>query len=112
MKLKTIPSSVLTLLAVGDRSHDPGRQARYIHRPEDRSPRNGLTWSEARALIDDGVIANDWVGTRAAIAITEHEQHALCDFCSEVYAAWERFQTRLEMGRHADNPLQLGLDYQ
>jgi hypothetical protein len=87
MKLKTIPPSVLTLLAVADRSHDAGRQVRYIHRPEDKSPRNGLTWSEVRALIDDDMIANDWVGGGAAIAVTEHEQRVVCDFCSDVYEA-------------------------
>jgi hypothetical protein len=62
MKLKTIPPSVLTLLAVTDRSHAPGRQAGYIHRPEEKSPRNGLTWQEARDLTHDRVVINDWIG--------------------------------------------------
>jgi hypothetical protein len=97
MKLKTIPPSVLTLLAVADRSHDPGRQVRYIHRPEDKSPRNGLTWSEVRALIDDDVIANDWVGGGAAIAVTEHEQRAVCEFYADVYQAWGKLQARLNV---------------
>jgi len=38
---KSIPPSVLNLLAE-DRDYIPGCLPRYVHRPEDRSHRNGL----------------------------------------------------------------------
>lgn len=98
---KSIPKSVLTLLAE-DREYTPGQSPRYIHRPEDRGPRNGLTWPEAKALIDDGVVDNDWIGPGLAVAVKGDEQRAICDFCSEVQAAWARCRERLEMARHAD----------
>lgn len=99
---RSIPESVINLLANGERQFDPNRHpGRYIHRPEDRGARNGLTWSEAMALTHDRVVTNDWIGGGAAVALLEHEKHAICDFCSEVYAAWRRLQTRLELARHA-----------
>jgi hypothetical protein len=97
---KSIPLSVRNLLAE-ERDHDPGRLARYIHRPEDRTPRNGLTWSEAKALVEDGVIYNDWIGPGAAVAVLDDDQRAICDFCSDVFEAWDRVQAKLEMARHA-----------
>jgi len=36
-----------------------------------------------------------------AIAINEDAQHALRDFCSEVYEAWDRLPTRTELARNA-----------
>jgi hypothetical protein len=112
MKLTTIPRSVLNLLGVrwrptvgGFDEHRCERRAhpsRYIHRPERSAPLNGLRHSEVRALVADRVLTNDWRGNGDAIAINEHEQHALCDFCSEVYDAWDRLQTRIELARHAD----------
>jgi hypothetical protein len=64
---KSIPLSVRNLLE--ERDYEPGRSARYIHRPEDRGPRNGLTWPAAQNLVADGAIRNDWVGEGAAIAV-------------------------------------------
>lgn len=29
------------------------------------------------------------------VAINEHAQHALTDFCSEVYSAWKKYQQRI-----------------
>jgi hypothetical protein len=98
---KSIPSSVLNLLT-DRRTHTPGRLTRYIHRPEDRSPRNGLTWPEARALIDDGVVDNDWIGPGAAIAVLDHEQAAACKFRDEVFQAWDRLHARLEAPERMD----------
>jgi hypothetical protein len=105
MKLKTIPQSVLNVLGVRwgtDGRHYERRSPRYLYRHDDSPNRinNGLKHSEVRALVADGVLANDWRGDGDAIAILEHEQHALCDFCSEVYDAWGRLQGRLEMARH------------
>jgi hypothetical protein len=93
---KTIPASVRNLRAE-ERDHDPGRQPRYIHRPEDRTPRK--TWPEVRALVEDGVLHNDWIGPGAAIAVLDHEQAAICEFCDEVYVAWARFQAKTAASR-------------
>jgi len=75
---KSIPLGVLNLLA-DERDHTPGRQPRYIHRPEDRTPRNGLIWSEVRDLVADGVVHNDWIGPGAAIAVLDYEQRTSLD---------------------------------
>jgi hypothetical protein len=94
----SIPESVLNLLANGQRPFDPNRHpGRYIHRPEDRGARNGLTWSEALALTRDRVVINDWIGTGAAVALLEEEQHAVVGFCLELQEAWGRCCERLGM---------------
>jgi hypothetical protein len=92
----------------------PRKIARHKRPPGGRLTRrnNQAIHLKGHKAYSDAVLTNHWRGHGGAIAINEHEQHALCDFCSEVYDAWEKLQTRLEMGRHADNPLQLGLDYQ
>jgi hypothetical protein len=96
---QSIPQSVLNLLANGRRQFDPNRHpGRYIHRPEE-GPRNGLTWQEARDLTRDGVVKNDLVGTGVAVALLEHEQHAVVEFCLEVGEAWARSRARLELAR-------------
>lgn len=46
--------------------------------------------------------ADDAFGTNARtresgnVVINEHAQHALVDFCSDVYAAWKKYQDRLQ----------------
>lgn len=93
---RSMPSSIINLLANGRRSFDPNRHpGRYIHRPEDRGVRNGLTWSEALDLVQDRVVINDWIGTGPAVALLEHEQHAVVGFCLEVQAAWNRCREKL-----------------
>jgi hypothetical protein len=105
MKLKTIPQSVLNLLALEPRSTvrvGPDHPSRYVHRPDSpKAVNNGLKHAEVRALVADGVLINDWRGHGDAIAINEHEheQHALCDFCSEVYGAWDKYQAQREMAQ-------------
>jgi hypothetical protein len=101
---KSIPLSVLNLLA-NRRHHTPGRLPRYIHRPEDRTPRNGLRYAEVRDLVADGVIHNNWIGPGAAIAVLDHEQAAICEFCSEVYAAWDRFRLGPNWREPPERPL-------
>jgi hypothetical protein len=94
--LQTIPECVLNLLANGQRQFDPNRHpGRYIHRPEDRGARNGLTWQEARDLTNERVVSNDWIGAGAAVALLEHERHAVVEFCLEVQAGWARCCDRL-----------------
>ena len=93
---KSIPPSVLNLLAE-DRDYTPGNLPRYVHRPEDRSHRNGLTWSEVKALINEGVVGNDWIGPGLAVALKGDDHRAICAFRDEVYAAWDRLQAQLEL---------------
>jgi hypothetical protein len=103
MTHRPIPESVLNLLANGERPFDPNRHpGRYIHRPEDRGARNGLTWSEVQALIHDGVVKNDWIGGGVAVALLEEEQHAAVGFCLEVQESWDRCRARLELVRDAE----------
>jgi hypothetical protein len=61
-------------------------RARILYRPDDAAGRtvNGLTYAMARALAEDGVLKNDWVGAGAGIAILGYEQAALDRFCAEV----------------------------
>jgi hypothetical protein len=49
---------------------------------------------EARALVADRVLTNDWRGPGDAIAISAHELEALCAFRHEVGEAWDRFRAR------------------
>jgi hypothetical protein len=93
---KSIPPSVLNLLAE-DRDYTPGCLPRYVHRPEDRGHRNGLTWSETKALIEDGVVSNDWIGPGLAVAVEGDDHRAICVFRDEVYEAWERLKARTNM---------------
>jgi hypothetical protein len=41
---------------------------------------NGLSYPLVRALVDEGVLTNDWVGHGAGVAAREEEQRALDDF--------------------------------
>jgi hypothetical protein len=96
----TIASSVLNLLSKPWPADDDGRRsARYLYRPDDSPGRvhGGMRHSEVKALVADGVLANDWRGLGDAIAITADQQQALCDFLSEVYAAWDRLQGATDM---------------
>jgi hypothetical protein len=97
---ETLPESVLAILA-GNRSCQPNSVDRIIHRPEDRGPRHGLTYAEVVALIEDGVLKNDWVGPGLAVAVKGDAHRAVCDFCDEVHEAWNRFQARTAMGQAA-----------
>ena len=96
---KSIPLSVRNLLT-DHRQYTPGSLDRYLHRPEDRGPRSGLTWVEARDLVADGVIDNDWIGPGCAVAVTGDQHRAVCAFRDEVFEAWERLQAKLDKGRN------------
>jgi hypothetical protein len=111
MTLSTIPQSVLNLLAQRwPEDHDRRRPPRYLFRP-DYSPgrvNGGRKHSEVRALVADGVLANDWRALGDAIAITANQQHALCDFLTDVYAAWDRLQARTDTARNTTEMRRVG----
>lgn len=70
----------------------------YYMRPV-RSLNPGLSvWSHAEAaeLIKGGAFgALAEVRADGITVINEHAQHALVDFCEEVYASWEKYQRRI-----------------
>jgi hypothetical protein len=114
-----IPESVLKLLALewrptgGHSSFDSvfnderGSYRRradpsyYMHRPDNPDANNGLKHAEVVALVADGVLLDHRTVDGTHIRINEHEQHALNDFCSEVYDAWRKFQARIKLARDA-----------
>jgi hypothetical protein len=111
--IKTIPQVVLDLLKtpwVGskgysafeshfredDRSTDPSYYIFHSDRPDERAFfGEGLSWREAKALVDAQVFGQLAVIHPRSIAVNEHVEHALKDFCNEVYDAWNRYQERL-----------------
>ena len=64
-----------------------------------RGPRPGHPMVRSATLVAPG----------AAIAVLGHEQQALCDFCSDVYGAWKRFQVRTATVQAADLLVRLKL---
>src|SRR5271165_3329564 len=52
--------------------------------------------AEASNLVKDGAFASlAKVQDDKSVTINEHAQHAMTDFCSEVYSAWQKYQRRL-----------------
>ena len=70
-----------------------------LFRPDDSPGRvnGGLKHSQVRGLIGDGVLANDWAGFGFRLQRTS--SNPLCDFLTDVYAAWDRLQARTGMAR-------------
>lgn len=114
---ETIPPSVLTLLRqkwvepdgyvafdIFDHPMQPDRQRDpsyyFIHRGL-RSDVAPLTHPEAVALVREGVFGSTAVDDGDCVVINEHSQHALEDFCRDVYAAWNLYQSRLRRVRAA-----------
>lgn len=58
---------------------------------------NGLTQSEVEKLVSDGVFGGEAIPNSGFIAVNEHAQHALLDFCQEVYSGWDKYQRRLAL---------------
>lgn len=65
-----------------------------------------FTHAEAKSLVMEGVFGALAVSRDGGVVINEHAQHALTDFCSEVYAAWGKYQRRLaEVEKAGASPL-------
>lgn len=122
---KTIPDSVLNLLkhrwreadsdyasfdALFNDPIDPERRTdpSYYHiRPgkEIETDFDTISHAEAMQLVNEGVF-----GTLAkvyeddTVTINEHAQHALVDFCAEVYSAWVKYQQRISEVRKVSPP--------
>jgi hypothetical protein len=55
-----------------------------------------LANEEAAELVKEGAFGSlAKVQKDGTVTINEHAQHALTDFCSEVYSAWEKYQKRI-----------------
>jgi hypothetical protein len=109
--LDLIPASVLALLGhkwrgtsgysafdsviedTRDRLHNPSYYQFSYGRPDDDN--NGMTWRDTKAVIADGVYGANFRVRDEHVAVNEHAQHALTDFCSEVYDAWAKYKKRL-----------------
>jgi hypothetical protein len=107
--VKTIPKSVLKMLeqqwkpTEGHSAFDTSMQRRptdpsYYHvRNDVEVSMVSLTYDEAKKLDAEGALG-DFVkdhGNGKSVAVNEHAVHALMDFCSEVYDAWNKYQDRL-----------------
>jgi hypothetical protein len=58
---------------------------------------SALSHKEAKSLLEEGVFGELAImRENEAIAINEHAQHALTDFCSEVCASWAKYLSRIE----------------
>ena len=82
-----IPQSVLDLIAAQwPDTSDGVWSTRYLYRPDDGADRRrcGLRYAEVRALVDDGILTNDWRGGGAGVAVLGHELEALRAFCAEM----------------------------
>jgi hypothetical protein len=84
-----------------DRRRDPS----YYHLRVDSEVTDpdwqNLSHSEAVALIKDGVFGASALQEELGVALNEHADHAMQDFCSEVYEAWAKFQERMRLVEQA-----------
>ena len=87
-----------------ERRRDPSY---YQYRADETGRQLSCTYAEAKALCEAGIFGRLWTANGAGdIAVNEHMQHALDDFCRETYEAWERFgQRREEIARVSSPPL-------
>lgn len=122
-----IPTAVLAVLKhkwivpVDDAAHQAVFESRFQQRPRDpahyqytaarttRAP-DRYTYSEIKALCDASVFGSLSDASRDGhVAVNEHMQHALDDFCGETYAAWARFERRRQdILRVSRRPSQFG----
>lgn len=126
MTQKAIPASVLAILkhcwkeadpnyssfdAVFNGRADKGRRddPSYYHiRPgaKRETEFDVFDHTEAVRLVHEevfGTMAEVQDGGR--VVVNEHVQHALTDFCGEVYSAWEKYLRRIEQVENACPPL-------
>jgi hypothetical protein len=64
-----------------------------------------MTFAEAQALHREHVFGEFSGNRNGHISVNEHAQHALQDFCREVYAAWKTYQDRIDVLRGTCMPV-------
>lgn len=82
--------------------------SRCYYYPEGYKPQGtGLvfSYSDVEALIKSGLINNTYSIQSDSIAINEHIQHALEQFCRETYEAWRRCEQNLTSVRQHQRQL-------
>lgn len=72
---------------------------RYVHVDQRDNPDSAFRHDEIDDLVASGVFEGLVTAIGGGVAVNVHAEHALADFCSEVYEAWDRLQDRLEAAR-------------
>ncbi|RVI45672.1 hypothetical protein [Sinorhizobium meliloti] len=104
-----IPAAVLKLLehpwmtdgyfpfrSVWSQSEDRRRRpSYYFHRKGRDIPEMVFTYEELAAIMRTGLLGGVARSCSGQICINEHAQHALEDFCREVYGSWRMLQSRI-----------------
>ena len=106
-----IPAQVLQLLAqawqrpggvseveAGFAAAQPSAD-RYLHEKQRDNPDSAFRVVEIEDLVASGLFEGLSSSTDGAFTVNVHAEHAVADFCSEVYEAWDRLQGRLEAAR-------------
>ena len=60
-----------------------------------------MSHREAVALVREGVFGETAEDQGSRVAINEHAEHAMQDFCREVYGAWAKYRDRLQQVERA-----------
>ena len=77
-----------------DRRSDPSFY--HIHTGQEiESDFDEYTHAEVVQLVDEGAFGALAISRPKAVSINEHAKHALSEFCREVYAAWEKYKSRI-----------------
>lgn len=83
----------------GERQRDPSG---YVLRKGSAEP-NPITHAEAAALLEAGFLAGLAKPMEGGgLWLNEHAAHAISDFGSDVYAAWQKLRQRLAQAAAAD----------
>lgn len=79
-----------------DRRREPSFYIYQKQRPNDGQV---FTIAELEALANDGVLDGLVTDYENTVAVNEHAEHAISDFCSTVYRAWDELEARLDAVR-------------
>jgi hypothetical protein len=107
--VKTIPKSVLKMLEQQWKPTDgysafdmstkrrPTDPSYYIIRNDVEPSSVSFTYDEVKKLDAEGALGGFVKdhGNGKSFAVNEHAVHAMQDFCSEVYDAWNKYQARI-----------------
>lgn len=108
--MSDIPGSVIALLkhqwqtsngySAFEANADHGRlrdPSFYAYRKDqDLDPEMDLSYQEVRRLARDDQFSQHITGNGDTLMINEHVQHALADFCRDVYDAWSKCTARID----------------
>ena len=75
---------------------------RYEHVAGETNLGSAFTSEEIDGLAESGVLNGLAHSRDGGVQVITHAEHAVADFCAEVYEAWDRLTARLEMIRAED----------